>query len=43
MRGVVTWRSRIQPNPAERIGVSVKTAAAEIAGAVFSPSNMRTK
>jgi len=43
IRGVSRWRRRIQPKPAESSGVSVKTAAVETAGAVFSPSNIRTK
>ena len=43
MRGVVTCRRSSQPKPADRIGVRVKTAEVETGGAVFNPSNMRTK
>ena len=43
MRGVVIWRKSTQPNPADMSGVSVKIAAVDTGGAVFSASNISTK
>ena len=43
IHGVVTCRIISQPKPADINGASVKTAAVETGGTVFSASNMVTK